>query len=97
MIWSAPLQIGLCCYCMWGQIGIASIAGVLVVILAVPINTVIAKITRKLQLAQMKNKDKRIKLMNEILSGMKVIKLYGWEPSFSNQKWVHMYVLRTKK
>ena len=85
MIWSAPLQIGLCCYCMWGQIGIASMAGVAVVILAIPINTIIAKITRKLQLAQMKYKDKRIKLMNEILSGMKVIKLYGWEPSFSDQ------------
>ena len=85
MAWSAPLQICLCCYFMWGQIGIASMAGVAIVVCAVPINTVIAKFTRKLQLAQMKNKDKRIKLMNEILSGIKVIKLYGWEPSFSNQ------------
>ena len=85
MAWSAPLQISLCCYFMWGQIGVAALAGVSIVILAIPINAFIASITRKLQLAQMKNKDKRIKLMNEILSGIKVIKLYGWEPSFTDQ------------
>ena len=34
---------------------------------------------------QMKNKDKRIKLMNELLGGIKVIKLYGWEKSFIGQ------------
>lgn len=31
----------------------------------------------------MKNKDKRIKLMSEILNGMKVLKLYAWENSFN--------------
>ncbi|KAK8759790.1 hypothetical protein V5799_028948 [Amblyomma americanum] len=30
----------------------------------------------------MKHKDKRIKLMNEVLGGMKVLKMYAWEPSF---------------
>lgn len=33
----------------------------------------------------MKFKDSRIKLMNEILSGIKVLKLYAWEPSFLEQ------------
>ena len=33
----------------------------------------------------MKSKDKRVKLMNEILGGIKVLKLYGWEPSFMKQ------------
>ncbi|GBC03741.1 hypothetical protein RclHR1_00530016 [Rhizophagus clarus] len=31
---------------------------------------------------QMRNKDERIKLMNEILNGIKVIKLYAWEQAF---------------
>ena len=30
-------------------------------------------------------KDDRIKLMNEILNGMKVLKLYAWESSFMHQ------------
>lgn len=30
-------------------------------------------------------KDSRIKLMNEILGGIKVLKLYAWEPCFSEK------------
>lgn len=37
------------------------------------------------QVQQMKFKDSRIKLMNEILNGIKVLKLYAWEPSFLEQ------------
>ena len=29
----------------------------------------------------MRHKDERLKMMNEILNGMKVLKLYAWEPS----------------
>jgi len=35
-----------------------------------------------LQVKQMKYKDERIKLMNEILNGIKVLKMYAWEMSF---------------
>ena len=54
-------------------------------ILAIPLNGVAAGFSRRYQLAQMKSKDERVKLMNEILSGVKVLKLYGWEPSFIKQ------------
>lgn len=40
---------------------------------------------RTYQVQQMKFKDSRIKLMNEILNGIKVLKLYAWEPSFLEQ------------
>lgn len=33
----------------------------------------------------MKLKDSRVKLMSEILGGIKVLKLYAWEPSFLKQ------------
>lgn len=33
----------------------------------------------------MKNKDNRIKLMNEILNGIKVLKLYAWELAFQDR------------
>jgi ABC transporter transmembrane region len=38
-----------------------------------------------LQISQMKQKDGRIKMMNEILNGMKILKLYAWEESFEQQ------------
>merc|ERR1719239_189052 len=33
----------------------------------------------------MKNKDNRMKAMNEVIDGIKVLKLYAWEPSFEQQ------------
>lgn len=33
----------------------------------------------------MKNKDSRIKLMNEMMNGIKVLKLYAWELAFKEK------------
>lgn len=85
MVWSSPLQIALSVYFLYKQLGHAIWAGLAVIILAVPLNFVITIKMRGYQLEQMKNKDKRIKLMNELLGGIKVIKLYGWETSFIDQ------------
>lgn len=48
-----------------------------------PISLSCARSTAQVQ--QMKLKDSRIKLMSEILGGIKVLKLYAWEPSFLEQ------------
>lgn len=37
------------------------------------------------QVEQMQHKDARLKLMNEILNGIKVLKLYAWEESFKQK------------
>ncbi|NXP68542.1 MRP1 protein, partial [Chloropsis cyanopogon] len=82
MIWSAPLQVILALYLLWRNLGPSVLAGVAVMILLVPINAVMAMKTKTYQVAQMKSKDNRIKLMNEILNGIKVLKLYAWELAF---------------
>lgn len=41
-------------------------------IILIPVNGFIANKVKQLQIRQMKNKDERVKLMNEILSGIKV-------------------------
>uniref|UniRef100_UPI00398E8F75 ATP-binding cassette sub-family C member 3-like isoform X2 n=1 Tax=Pristiophorus japonicus TaxID=55135 RepID=UPI00398E8F75 len=85
MLWSAPLQICLALYFLWQYLGPSVLAGVAVMILLIPFNAVIAMKSRSLQVQQMQHKDARIKLMNEILNGMKVLKLYAWEPSFEQK------------
>lgn len=82
MLWSAPYQIALALYFLWQLLGVAVLSGVGIMVLMVPINGFLAAYSKKLQTRQMKHKDERIKLMNEILGGMKVLKLYAWEPSF---------------
>lgn len=41
-------------------------------VLLIPVNGFIANKTKKLQIQQMKLKDERVKVMNEILNGIKV-------------------------
>ncbi|KAM9817691.1 ATP-binding cassette sub-family C member 3 [Neosynchiropus ocellatus] len=85
MLWSAPLQIVLALYFLWQTLGPSVLAGVAVMILLIPFNAVIAMKTRAYQVEIMQHKDSRIKLMNEILNGIKVLKLYAWENSFRDK------------
>ncbi|XP_045427222.1 multidrug resistance-associated protein 1 isoform X1 [Pipistrellus kuhlii] len=85
MIWSAPLQVIFALYFLWLNLGPSVLAGVAVMILMVPLNAVMAMKTKTYQVAHMKSKDSRIKLMNEILNGIKVLKLYAWELAFKDK------------
>ncbi|XP_024120755.1 canalicular multispecific organic anion transporter 2 isoform X3 [Oryzias melastigma] len=85
MLWSAPLQIMLALYFLWQNLGPSVLAGVAVMVMLIPLNAFIAMKTRAYQVEQMQHKDARIKLMNEILNGIKVLKLYAWEDSFKQK------------
>ncbi|XP_008059021.2 canalicular multispecific organic anion transporter 2, partial [Carlito syrichta] len=85
LLWSAPLQIFLAIYFLWQNLGPSVLAGVALMVLLIPLNGAVAMKMRAFQVEQMKFKDSRTKLMNEILGGIKVLKLYAWEPSFLEQ------------
>ncbi|KAJ1949962.1 hypothetical protein FBU59_000908, partial [Linderina macrospora] len=80
--WSGPVQIIFAVYLLYSTLGWSVFAGILVMILAIPVNGWLTARMRDLQKAQMKNKDKRTTMIDEALSGIKVIKLYAWERSF---------------
>lgn len=50
----------------------AVFAGLVLMILMLPLNAYIATKLRNYQIIQMRRKDERVKLMNETLSGIKV-------------------------
>nr|XP_057915144.1 canalicular multispecific organic anion transporter 1 isoform X2 [Doryrhamphus excisus] len=85
LLWSCPLQIALSIVFLWQELGPSVLAGLAVMVLMVPINGLLASKARNFQIENMKFKDKRLKIMNEILNGMKILKLYAWEPSFQAQ------------
>ena len=70
---------------LYEALGPSVFAGFGVMLFLLPINAWTAMRSKKAAQRQMKAKDKRIKLMDEILAGMKVIKLYAWEQSFSRK------------
>uniref|UniRef100_A0A8P4KGC8 ABC-type glutathione-S-conjugate transporter n=1 Tax=Dicentrarchus labrax TaxID=13489 RepID=A0A8P4KGC8_DICLA len=81
-IWVTPIEITLCFYFLWQLLGPPALAGIAAVVLIFPLNGFIAKVRSRLQEVQMNFMDGRIKLMNEILSGVKILKFYAWEEAF---------------
>nr|XP_049593463.1 multidrug resistance-associated protein 1-like isoform X1 [Syngnathus scovelli] len=81
-VWLAPIEIALCFYFLSNLLGRAALAGLGAVVLIFPLNGLIAKRRSKLQEVQMSFMDGRIRLMNEIVSGVKILKFYAWEEAF---------------
>ncbi len=59
-------------YFLWLQLGPSVLAGLFTMILLIPVNGFIAAKSKTFQIGQMKEKDKRVKVMNEIITGIKV-------------------------
>ncbi|KAL8907376.1 MAG: hypothetical protein Q9207_001426 [Kuettlingeria erythrocarpa] len=85
MLWSAPFQILLCMLSLYQLVGISMLAGVGAMLIMIPVNGLIARLMKRLQKEQMKNKDTRTRLTTEILNNMKSIKLYSWSTAFMNK------------
>lgn len=85
LAWSGPLQVCIAMSLLWQQLGVASLAGLLFLVILTPFNGYMTGKVRNQQMIMMKVKDFRVKLMNEILNGIKVLKLYAWEASFVKQ------------
>ena len=85
MLWSAPFQMILCMASLYQLVGISMLAGVGAMLVMIPVNGLIARLMKRLQKEQMKNKDSRTRLTTEILNNMKSIKLYAWTTAFMNK------------
>uniref|UniRef100_A0A8C3MWZ9 ABC-type glutathione-S-conjugate transporter n=1 Tax=Geospiza parvula TaxID=87175 RepID=A0A8C3MWZ9_GEOPR len=80
--WLAPIRIIICFVFLWQLLGPSALTAIAVFLFLLPLNFVITKKRSQFQEIQMKHKDERAKLTSEILSNIKVIKLYGWEKTF---------------
>ncbi|KAF9109012.1 hypothetical protein BGX27_008133, partial [Mortierella sp. AM989] len=81
-LWSSVFQITVTLYLLYATLGWAVFVGLGVMLLMIPLNAKLSLVMQRYQKRQMEFKDKRIKLMNEILNGIRVIKLYAWEGTF---------------
>ncbi|KAG5870301.1 hypothetical protein JTB14_023086 [Gonioctena quinquepunctata] len=79
---SIPFQLGVTLYLLYTQVGLAFLAGLVFSIILIPINKVIANKIGQLSTKLMEYKDARVKIIAEVLRGIKAIKLYVWEQHF---------------
>ncbi|KAH7140793.1 ABC transporter type 1, transmembrane domain-containing protein [Dactylonectria macrodidyma] len=66
-------------------LGYSMFAGVALMIATIPLNGGITKATKNLQKYQMKNKGARSKLIAEVITNIKSIKLFAWSSVFANR------------
>ncbi|KFV77769.1 Multidrug resistance-associated protein 1, partial [Struthio camelus australis] len=85
LLWSAPFQILMAVIFLWQELGPSVLAGVAVLLLVIPINALVAAKVKRLKKSQMKYSDQRVKLLSEMLHGIKILKLYAWEPSYQRK------------
>ncbi|KAL0112749.1 hypothetical protein PUN28_012191 [Cardiocondyla obscurior] len=83
-IWIGPIQIICITYITFIEIGWAALLGITVILLILPLQAFMAKIVAPLTLKLAEKTDDRLRLMNQVISGLQVIKMYVWEIPFYN-------------
>ncbi|XP_075719658.1 ATP-binding cassette sub-family C member 10 [Rhinoderma darwinii] len=84
-LWGLPVQFSVTLYLLYQQVGIAFLGGLGLALVLVPLNKVIASRIMNNNKEMLKHKDARVKLVTELLSGMRVVKFYAWEEHFACQ------------
>lgn len=82
---TVPIPVAIAIALLIVNIGVASLAGVAVFVLAI---LVISSLMKRLMLMRRSANnftDSRISLMREILQNMKIIKFYSWEDAYENE------------
>ncbi|RIA81176.1 P-loop containing nucleoside triphosphate hydrolase protein [Glomus cerebriforme] len=80
-----PIQITIALYFLYQLLGIASIYAFITMIVILPLNQLVSKSFAKSQNELMKVRDHRVNLMNEILQGIRMIKLFAWEKKWKTR------------
>ena len=84
-IWANPIIVVLCLYLIGQEIGASVWFALLTLVLIMPVLGFVFTYLATLRRGILKQSDRRVKLMNEILSGIKIIKLYCWDAAFANK------------
>uniref|UniRef100_A0A668AW88 ATP-binding cassette sub-family C member 5 n=1 Tax=Myripristis murdjan TaxID=586833 RepID=A0A668AW88_9TELE len=80
-----PIMVCLCTFYACFILGYTALTGVLIFLIFLPIQYVTAKIIGLFRSKAMMITDSRIRTMNEILTCIKLIKMYAWEDAFEQK------------
>lgn len=68
---------------LYNYIGLSALIGFALTLVTLPLQGKLFNIQRKLRRSNIGITDERVKLMNELLQGIKAVKFYAWEEPFS--------------
>ncbi|XP_019892293.2 probable multidrug resistance-associated protein lethal(2)03659 [Musca domestica] len=82
-VWKGPAESLLIGYLMYREVGLSAVIGVAFMLSFIPLQGWAAKNAAYYRQKTAEQTDFRVKLMNEIIQGIQVIKMYAWEKSFA--------------
>ncbi|MCJ8729846.1 hypothetical protein PDJAM_G00111100 [Pangasius djambal] len=82
-LWVVPLQAAAVVGLLWQEIGPSCLAGMAVLIFLLPLQSLFGKLFSKFRNKTAVLTDSRIRTMNEVVSGIRIIKMYAWEKPFA--------------
>lgn len=77
-----PLALTLSMKMLYDLLGWSMLAGVLAMLSLLPLQAWQARVFQSIQSGKLKAMDERMRLTTEVLSSMKIVKLYGWSSAF---------------
>ncbi|KAM4092226.1 hypothetical protein ACJW30_06G023100 [Castanea mollissima] len=80
--WMVLVRVVIALLILYRNLGIASIAALVAIVLVMLANVPLEKLQEKFQDKIMESKEKRMKVTLEILMSMRILKLQGWEMKF---------------
>ncbi|XP_068155675.1 ATP-binding cassette sub-family C member 4 [Drosophila tropicalis] len=81
--WKGPMESLLIGFLMYREIGLSAVIGVSFMLSFIPLQAWAARKAAYYRQMTAERTDLRVKLMNEIIQGIQVIKMYAWEKSFA--------------
>lgn len=81
MILALP-TIAVALFLIYRLVGVATFVGLGMIIITMPMNGMVFGVLNAVRTKMMVKCDMRVKLMNELLSGIRVLKFYAWEEAF---------------
>ncbi|KAJ5908497.1 ABC transporter 7 [Penicillium taxi] len=81
---SVPVQIIMAVTLLYRILGFSSFAGIVLMVMMLPINLFIARQFNKVQNQILKGTDARIHATNEVLQNIRIIKYFAWEQRFQD-------------
>ncbi|XP_076646648.1 putative multidrug resistance-associated protein lethal(2)03659 isoform X1 [Halictus rubicundus] len=82
-LWIGPTQMILITYFIFREIGYGALTGMSVVVLSIPLQLYLGRKVLRLTDGSARKTDYRLRLMNQIIAGVEVIKMYVWEIPYS--------------
>ncbi|KAK4879113.1 hypothetical protein RN001_007259 [Aquatica leii] len=81
-LWIAPVQTAVILYLTYKEIGLSAVFAMCFTFLFLPVHFFFGKMVSKYSLKTSIQRDNRLRLMNEIVQSIDIIKMYAWEKPF---------------